>query len=319
MVLPLRSASLVALALHVAAAAQDQPAPRLRAVVSILPQAYFVERVGGARVDVEVLVGPGQVPHSYEPTPKQVAGLGAAQLYFTIGVDFETALRPRIERMFKDLRIVDTRAGVPLRTFTAAECRAAEHDHGNHHAHGAGQPDPHIWLNPLYVKTQAQTICDALITRDPGHADEYRRNLAAFHADLDRVHAKLTELLAPLKGREVFVFHPAFGYFTDAYGLKQVPVEIQGKEPTARQLGELIARARAAGVKVIFVQPQFSTKAAAAVADAIGGAVVPLDDLPRDYLRNLEEMAEKIHAALRPAERAASGDAAPGREETTNR
>ena len=289
--------------------AQEKAPDKLRVVVSILPQAYFVERVGGEHVAVEVLVGAGQSPHTYEPTPKQLAGLSAARVYFRIGIDFEAALVPRIERMFKDLRIVDTRAGVPLRSLTADEGAAEEHEHGapadderdghaKGHAHAAGQPDPHIWLNPLYVKTQAQTICDALVELDPAHGDDYRRNLAAFHADLDRVHAQLAAALAPLKGKAILVFHPAFGYFTDAYGLKQVPVEIEGKEPTARQLAALIGRAKAAQVRVIFVQPQFSDKSAQAVAEAIGGAVVPMDDLPRDYLRSLENMAEKIKAAL---------------------
>ena len=141
-------------------------------------------------------------------------------------------------------------------------------------------------------------ICDTLAELDPDHADTYRRNLAAFDADLDRVHAQIAEALAPLKGQAIFVFHPAFGYFADAYGLKQIPVEIGGKEPTARQLAGLIDRAKAAGVKVIFVQPQFSQKSAGAVAAAIDGVVVPLDDLARDYLMNLENVAAKVKVAL---------------------
>jgi len=291
------------------ARAQQPSAGRLGVAVSILPQAYFVERVGGEYVNVEVLVGPGQSPHAFEPTPKQLEGLSRARVYFTVGVDFEEALLPRIRRMFRDLKVVDTRAGVPLRSMTATEAEAeAAHEHGHDHDHDAdhkhddhaptGRPDPHIWLNPLLVKTQAQTICAALEEYDPSHAEQFRANLAAFHADLDRVHARITEALAPLQGREVFVYHPAFGYFTDAYGLKQVPVEIEGKEPTARQLAELITRAKSAGVRVIFVQPQFGRKSAEAVANAIGGAVVPMDDLARDYLKNLEEMAAQIKTGL---------------------
>ena len=286
------------------AAAQQVPSDKLHVVVSILPQAYFVERVGGERVDVEVLVGPGQSPHAYDLTPKQLEGLSRAKVYFRVGIDFEEALVPRIQRLFKDLNVVDQRAGVPLRTMTAAEITAEEEHAGHGEPHGAepqahaGRPDPHIWLNPLLVKTQARTICDALVKLDPPHASDYQRNLAGFEADLDRVHAEIAKTLAPLKGRELFVFHPAFGYFADAYGLKQVPVEIEGKEPTAKQLAELIARAKADQVKVVFVQPQFSQKSAEAVAQAIGGAVVPIDDLSRDYLKNLEDIAAKIKAGL---------------------
>jgi zinc transport system substrate-binding protein len=194
------------------------------------------------------------------------------------------------------VRVVDLRTGVPLRTLTEEEAEDESQGPGHHEA--AGQPDPHTWLNPLLAKIQARTICDTLVELDPPHADAYRRNLADFQADLDRVHAKIAAALAPLKGREIFVFHPAFGYFTDAYGLKQVAVEIEGKEPTAKQIGKLIERARAAQVKVIFVQPQFPRKSAEAIAAAIGSAVVPMDDLPRDYLKNLEQMAEAIKAGL---------------------
>ena len=298
--LPVLAPVLLALGCLPMALGQKAARDKLQVAVSILPEAYFVERIGGDRVDVEVLVGPGQSPHSYDLTPRQLDRLSHAKAYFRIGVDFELALLPRIEQMFKDLKVVDLRTGVPLRSLTA-DGAEADHDEPGHRHHenaAAGQADPHIWLNPLLVKTQAQTICNTLAGLDPSQAEQYRQNLAAFDADLDRIHAKITATLAPLQKREVFVFHPAFGYFTDAYGLKQVPVEIEGKEPTAKQLAVLIARAKAAGVKVIFVQPQFPVKSAEAVAQAIGGAVVPMDDLARDYLKNLEDMAEKIKAAL---------------------
>jgi zinc transport system substrate-binding protein len=283
--------------LPAAAAGQD----RLKVAVSIPPQAYFVERVGGDSIDVEVLVGPGQSPHTYEPTPKQIAALSQARAYFTIGVESEKALLPRIRRMFEGLEVIDTRTGVPVRMMAADEAEADERTHGPEEQHGhasEGRPDPHIWLSPTLVKIQAQTICDTLARLDAHHAEQYRRNLAAFHVDLDRIHARLAETLAPLKGREILVFHPAYGYFTDEFGLRQVPVEIEGKEPTAQQLAQLIERAKAARAKVIFVQPQFSRRSAEAVAKAIGGVVVPLDPLARDYLKNLEDLANRIKAGL---------------------
>jgi len=269
---------------------------KFRVVVSIPPQAYFVERVGGEYVKVQVLVGPGQSPHTFEPTPRQATGLARAHLYFTIGVPFEERLLEKITASGGGVRVVDTCKGIKLRSMSADE--PVHHEGEHEHESGAGRPDPHTWLSPRLAKIQAANICEGLMAVDPRHAATYERNLKALQADLDEVDARIAEALAPLKGRKFFVFHPAFGYFADAYGLKQVPVEIEGKSPGARQLAVLIEKARQEGVRVIFVQPQFSPRGAQAVAEAIGGAVVPIDPLARDYLKNLEHIAQQIKRAL---------------------
>jgi len=298
------------------AASAEKP---LAVFVTILPQAYFVERIGGPHVAAHVLVRPGQSPHTFDPTPQQMARLSDARLFLAAGWPFERQLLAKAKAVNPDLRVVDTRQGIPTRWMTAAEAEADERAEGHtapaapegvRSLNGVGlltpsgapghasEPDPHFWLNPRYAKVQAATIEKALEAADPAHADEFRKNLAAVSGDLDRLDAKLREALAPLAGREFFVYHPAFGYFADAYGLRQTPVEIEGKEPTARQLARLIDRAKADGVRVIFVQPQFSAKSAEAVAAAIGGTVIPMDDLAKDYVANMESMAEKIRRAL---------------------
>jgi zinc transport system substrate-binding protein len=260
-------------------------AGEISAFVSILPQAYFVERIGGKHVDVTVLVGPGRSPATYEPTPKQMARLGRSQLYFRIGTPFERGFIDKISRTFTNLTIIDTRKGVTLRYFKQSQ--------------GLEVPDPHIWLDPKRVKIQAETISKALKETDPAHADEFEKNLKAFQADLDRVDMKIAGILAPLKGGKIYVFHPAFGYFAESYGLTQVAVEIEGKEPSPKQLSRLINMAKKEEVRVIFVQPQYATKEARTVARAIGGVVVPINPLPRNYLKNLEDMANIIEKGLR--------------------
>jgi zinc transport system substrate-binding protein len=259
---------------------------------SIVPQEYFVERIGGNRVEVQALVKPGSSPATYEPTPRQMAALSEARLYFRIGIPFENALLPNIEETMKGLRIVDTRKGITLRAM-----KAHHHDESEDHQHDGGN-DPHIWLNPRLVKLQAQTIAEALIEVDPDGKDVYKKNLAAFLKDLDVLDAKLAEALAPVKGKTFLVFHPAWGYFADAYGLEQEPIEIEGKEPSAKQLARIIEEAKEEGVRVIFVQPQFSQASAEQIAEAIGGAVVPIDPLARDYITNLEAVAAKVGALL---------------------
>jgi len=259
--------------------------------VSIVPQAYFLERIGGAHVDVAVLIGKGHSPHTYEPTPKETASLARARIYFGIGVPAEKGLLRKIKKTHPNLLFVDTQKGIAYRTLE-----------GNDHDHPAGHgpnrkiadhktPDPHIWMSPRFVKIQARNIADALSRFDPVHTREYAANLHAFERDLDRMDARIARLLAPMKGQKIYVFHPAFGYFTDAYGLVQIPIEMEGKEPSARQLAGLIDRAKREGVRVMFVQPQYSPKSAEAIAKAIGGVVVPIDPLARDYLANLERIA----------------------------
>lgn len=263
--------------------------------VTIPPQAYVVERIGGEHVDVNVLVGPGQSPHTYQATPKQMIALGEASLYFTIGVEVEDSLLPRIRGLYPKLTFVDTLQGVKLRKYP----HRCDHDHGHEHEHAHQEVvDPHVWMSPRVVKQQAQTICDELVRLDPAHEPDFRRNVEKLIADLEAVQRRIANELKPLKGKQVFVFHPAFGYFLDEFGLEQVPVESGGKQPTAKQLISLIERAKKANVKVIFVQPQFSTRSAEAVAEAIGGAVVPIDPLARDYLANLEEIAKALKKGL---------------------
>lgn len=265
---------------------QEEPT----AFVSIGPQRYLVQSIAGPRLRVEVLVQPGQDPHTFEPTPKQMTQLSRGKLYFSIGVAFEQSLIPRIRSSNPQLKIVDTQAGIELR-----EIEAGDHEGEDHDEHGL---DPHTWLSPVLAKRQARTIRDALIEADPGGRGVYEAGYQSLAAELDSLNEEIAAVLASYRGQEIFVYHPAYGYFTDEYGLEQVAVETGGSEPSAQQLARLIERARQRQVRIIFVQPQFSRTGAGAVAEAIGGVVVPLDPLAEDYVENLREMARLIADAL---------------------
>jgi zinc transport system substrate-binding protein len=300
---------LIALLMSLPADAAEKPGGKVKAFVSILPIAYFVERVGGPNVEVTVLVGPGQDPHTFDPTPRLMTKLANARLLYKMGFPFEETIIKKIGSTFKNVEVVDLQQGIKVRTLTEEELEAeeAEHKHGHGHgdakhdkySHESGDIDQHTWLDPQLAKIQARTIADSLIRVDSVRKDLYEKNLKDFQADLDAIHEELTKALAPVKGKSFFVFHPAYGYFGHAYGLKQIPVQIGGKEPTPRQLARLVELAKEDDVKVIFVTPAFSKKSAEALAKAIGGAVVPLDDLAPDYLKNLREMAAKLDSALR--------------------
>lgn len=262
---------------------------------SIMPQAYFLERIGGQFVNVEVLVGEGQSPHTYEPSPQQMAKLSSAKAYFAIGVPFEKNVISKIKKINRKLTIIETQKGISYR-YLENHHHKANKSHDIRHDNRI--PDPHIWMDPKLVKVQAQNIHDALCKLDPEHTNDYSKNLQTFLTDLRRVDQRIAHVLAPFKDNSIYVFHPAFGYFTDSYGLHQVSIEIEGKEPSAKQLTNTIDKAKKGGVHIIFVQPQFSKKSAKTIAMTIGGVVVPIDPLSKDYLSNLEKIASEIEKGL---------------------
>jgi zinc transport system substrate-binding protein len=262
----------------------ETEAGALETFAGIPPVAYLVKRIGGPHVRVEVLVQPGQDPHIFEPTPRQVVRLSEAKLFFKIGMPFEERLTERIGRGGTSTRIVDTAAGISRRPASDAD----EEEMG---------ADPHVWLAPRCLKQMAANIAVALSAANPTHERDYRARAAALDAELDALDQRLMVSLAPYRGQAFYVFHPAFGYFADAYHLRQESVEIEGKSPTPRQLVHLVQKARADGVRIIFLQPQFNQQMAAPIAQALGGTVMPMDDLAYDVLANLGDVAEKIAAA----------------------
>ncbi len=281
----------------------------LSVIVSIMPQVYFVERIGGSRVSVETLVLPGENPATYQISPGQMAGVVKSDIFFRIGVPFEETLLPKIKTIAKKLHIVDTRKGIKLRRLKARldhrddhakrDREHADQDEGeNTHTHGFGGNDPHIWLSLCLVKKQAETIWSTLVRFDPSGEEEYKTNFKGFIRDIEVLQQKITATLAPFRGEAIYVFHPSFGYFADEYGLRQVAVEMEGKTPKGKDLARFIKMAKREKVRIVFVQPQFDQGAARKIARAINGKVISIDPLAGDYLINLEEMAIRISKAL---------------------
>ena len=297
-------------------------ADKLPVFVSIVPQKYFVQQIGKDMVEVQAMVLPGSSPATYEPKPQQMADLSTAKIYFAIGVPFENAWLEKIADSNPNMRVIHTDHGIEKLAMKAhhdhddqaekhheGEHHEANHDHEksehhneavhdeDHHEH-AGL-DPHIWLSPPLVKIQARNILAALQEADPAHRSVYEANFQEFTAQIDQLDTDLKNTFAGKKGLQFMVFHPAWGYFAHAYGLKQVPIEIEGKDPKPAQLKELIQHTRENGIKVVFVQPQFSTKSAKLIAREIGGQVAFANPLAEDWMANLRQVADKFQAALK--------------------
>ena len=282
----------------------------LKVQVSILPQKYFVERISGDLATVDVLLKPGKSPATYSPTPAQIKSLSQADLYFKIGVPFENGFLHKIESIEEDIRLVDCRKGIRLRQMQDQvddheeaghikdQAHMAEHHEGEHHDHTG--KDPHIWMSPKLVKIQAHTILEALVALDPANQGIYKNNYTAFIQDLDHLDTRLTQTLSPYKGENLFVFHSAFGYFTDAYGMHQIAVETMGKSPKGKDLTAIIKLAKKEKARVIFVQPQFDRNTAEKIASAIKGHVVSINPLAYDYLANMKIIAKTIDQNINP-------------------
>ena len=264
--------------------------------VTVAPQAFLVKRLGGAAVEVHTLIGKGQDPHTYEPTPRQAAALAGAHLFFTVDLPFERRLVEKVRAGNQALRVVDTTSGI-TRIAMEEEHHAAQAQTNTLPPHE--ESDPHVWMAPANLRRMAATVATALGEAMPAERSSIQHNLAILDRELLSLDQQLTTQLAPHRGKTFYVFHPAFGYFAGTYGLHQKAVETGGKAPSPRQLSELIRRAREDGVRVIFVQPQFDAKSATTVANGIDGRVVAIDSLAENVLENLALVAGAIAHSMR--------------------
>ncbi len=270
----------------------------LTVMVSIMPQKYFVERIGGEHVTVDVMVEPGASPATYEPKPEQLQALSRAAAYFSIGVPFENAWLEKISEANEAMLMVDTIANIERRPMDVSHTHDDDdHDHDDDD-HQEGPLDPHVWTSPELVKVQAQAIYAALAELDPAQADEYQANLDTFIADIDALEADIRQTLSGLASNKFMVFHPAWGYFAHDFGLVQIPVEVGGQEPSAQELAHLIEVAQEEDIRVIFAQPEFSTADAETIAREIGGEVLLISPLAYDWLENMRRVAETFAEVL---------------------
>jgi zinc transport system substrate-binding protein len=265
----------------------------INAVVSILPEQTFVRSIGGDKVNVSLMVKPGNSPHTYEPKPSQMVEISKADLYFAIDVEFEDVWLPKFQSLNPKMQVIDLAENVPkMQMLEKHKCEAG-HDHHVEDTHKG--EDPHIWTAPSNVKIIAQNIYHALKEIDPANADYYKRNLDIFLASIDETDRRIIDILSPLEDGEKFmVFHPSWGYFAKAYNLEQIAVEVEGKEPKPKELIQLLKEAKKEKVKVIFTQPEFSDTVAQIIAKELHIPVVKVSPLAANWSENLINIAQAI-------------------------
>ena len=260
----------------------------INAVVSIAPEVTFVKAIGGDKVDVSLMVQPGNSPHTYEPKPSQMTAISKADIYFAIDVEFEHVWLPKFHSLNEKMQIVDLAEGV-----TKIEMAQGHHADEHHDKHDS--KDPHIWISPANVKIIAQNIYRALSMIDSDNTKYYENNLKLFLDKVNNTDTHIKEILSTLKESRTFmVFHPSWGYFAKEYNLIQIAVEVEGKSPKPRELVNLIKEAKEEKVKAIFTQPEFSDASAKIIANELHIPVVKISPMAQNWSENLVFIAKTI-------------------------
>ena len=268
----------------------------INTVVSILPEQTFVKAIGGDKVNVSLMVQPGNSPHTYEPKPSQMIDIAKADLYFAIDVEFEHVWLPKFQSLNPKMQVIDLADNVTkIQMQEKHECEADDEHHSEHEEHKHEGEDPHIWTAPSNVKIIAENIYNALKKIDPVNADYYKRNLDIFVASIDETDRQIIHFLSSLEDtRRFMVFHPSWGYFAKAYNLEQIAVEVEGKEPKPKELIHLLKEAKEEKVKAIFTQPEFSDTVAKIIAKELQIPVVKVSPLAANWSENLINIAKAI-------------------------
>ena len=268
-----------------------QPKPKETShivTVSILPQKYFVDQISGGLLQVNVLVPPGSSPHNYEILPSQMKDLAKSKAWLQIGLlTFEDAWKEKLANINKNLLIVNCSESIlPL----------AGDDHHEEGLEHAGAFDPHVWLAPAEVKILAQNTLNTLKKSFPDHAPEFEKNYTVFIQKIDSLSSNIDQQLASLKNRNILIFHPALAYYARQFKLEQIPLELDGKEPSPKHMKDIVDLAHRQNIHVIFIQKEFDSAFAKQMAKEINGEVLVIDPLDYNWEKQMLDITAKIAA-----------------------
>ncbi len=275
-------------------------------IASVLPLAGFAEKVGGPKIDVFEMVPPGASPHTYEPTPGQLEKVSNAGIYLSVGsgIEFEIVWLDKIIAINDKMMLVDCSKGIELIEASGSlNDQNSDHDdegvyNGTRDDHNRRGTDPHVWLSPVNASIMVENIYLSLSELYPENEGIFYDNKVDFQNDLEMLDMRIREILMGKIQRKIIVFHPGWSYFAREYGLEQIVIEKEGKEPSPGDMVSIIDYAKDSGIKIIFASPEFSPKSAEVIADEIGGNVVFISPLARDYIENLIKVTEAFEKSM---------------------
>jgi zinc transport system substrate-binding protein len=256
--------------------------------VSIAPFKYFIEEIAGDDFTVNIMVPPGSNPHIYEPYPEQITRLRRSEAYISNGfLGFEETWLDRFYEINKTM--IKISLGDKINPI------ASGHQHEGRHAEGA---DPHYWVSPKCAKTMASSVKDLLCGLNPAQKQKYELNYNKLLSKITGIDSLAGSLFQGDTGRTFMIYHPNLGYLARDYGLVEVPVEFEGKEPPPSRLKELIDLAMEENISTIFVQKEYDSRNAKAIAKEIGGTVTVIDPLSEEWLTTTKEIITELHKSF---------------------
>ena len=253
--------------------------------VTLEPLRYFTEAIAGGHYEVVSMVPKGSSPENYDPTPQQLVALSRSQAYFRIGyIGFEQAWMKKMQANAPEMKVFDTSRGVDF-------IRGEGHWHGDHFHEGG--VEPHIWNSTRNAIIIAENIYEALCELDAIHQEEYKNRLDSLKKTIAQTDANVSAFLENADST-FLIYHPALSYFARDYGLKQISIEENGKEPSPAQLKALIETCRKEKAHVIFVQQEFDQRNAQLIADELDVNVVPINPLSYDWDEEMVRVAQAL-------------------------
>lgn len=256
--------------------------------VSIAPFKYFVEQIAGDDFTINVMVPPGANPHIYEPYPEQINKLRRSVGYISNGyLGFELTWLDRFYETNKTMKRLSLGDKIhPL---------VSKHHHAGNNTEGA---DPHYWVSPACGIIMATSVKEYLCELNPSQAEKYETNFQNLVLKIRNLEMDAKQLFSGDTQKSFMIFHPNLGYLARDFGLEEIPVEFEGKEPSPSRMKDLIDMAREKNLKTIFVQKEYDTKNARAIANEIGAELTVIDPLSEDWLKITSDIIYEIHYSL---------------------
>lgn len=267
--------------------------------VTILPQEYFVQQIAGDLFDVNVMIPPGASPATYDPSPAQLAALTNTDLYLMMGfTGFEMSWSQKLKSVNPDMKMINLSEGIDLIMEKSPHGAEDDHESGKSSSHASGHHhggiDPHTWLSPRNAKIITNNIRKVLSEAYPQYADTFSKNYDSFTVRLDSLDSAIESKLESVHPISFFTYHPSLSYFARDYGLKQVPLELMGKSPSASYLRDLVDIGKEEQIGIIFLQMQFDQHNAEVLAREIGAEIVQINPLDPEWFDQMLFISAKL-------------------------